>query len=72
MGKSRISDAAINSICREFNINENWLRTGTGEMYNIQTDDYTNISVDIDKNDPKARQAIIDYWNLSEEDKVLF
>lgn len=72
MGKSRISDAAINSICREFNINENWLRTGTGEMYNIQTNDYTNISVDIDKNDPKARQAIIDYWNLSEEDKVLF
>lgn len=72
MGKSRISDAAINSICREFNINENWLRTGTGEMYNIQTDDYTNISIDIDKNDPKARQAIIDYWNLSEEDKVLF
>lgn len=72
MGKSRISDAVINSICREFNINESWLRTGTGEMYNIQTDNYTNISVDIDKNDPKARQAIIDYWNLSEEDKVLF
>lgn len=72
MGKSGISDAVINSICREFNINESWLRTGTGEMYNIQTDDYTNISVDIDKNDPKARQAIIDYWNLSEEDKVLF
>lgn len=66
------SDAVIFSICREFNINEEWLRTGAGEMYSIQTDDYTEITVDIDKNDPKARQAIIDYWNLSEDDKRLF
>lgn len=26
------TDAVILSICREFNINEDWLRTGTGEM----------------------------------------
>lgn len=26
------SDAVIFSICREFNINENWLRTGEGDM----------------------------------------
>lgn len=26
------SDAIINSICREFSINEEWLRTGEGEM----------------------------------------
>lgn len=26
-------DAVINSICREFNVNEDWLRTGEGEMY---------------------------------------
>lgn len=72
IGNITPSDSTILLICKEFNISEEWLRTGTGEIYNIQTDDYTNISVDIDKNDPKARQAIIDYWNLSEEDKVLF
>lgn len=72
VGKNAPSDAVISLICTKFNISEDWLRTGTGEMYNIQTDDYTNISVDIDKNDPKARQAIIDYWNLSEDDKILF
>lgn len=72
IGNITPSDSTILLICKEFNISEEWLRTGTGEMYNIQTDDYSNISVDIDKNDPKARQAIIDYWNLSEEDKVLF
>lgn len=28
------SDAIIKSICREFNTNEHWLRTGEGEMFN--------------------------------------
>ena len=26
-------DAVINSICREYNVNETWLRTGEGEMF---------------------------------------
>lgn len=32
-GKRNISDQAILSICREFGVNEEWLRTGEGEMY---------------------------------------
>lgn len=32
-GKSTPSDAAVALICREFNVNENWLRTGEGEMF---------------------------------------
>ncbi len=71
-GQREINNRHISLICMKHGISEEWLRTGKGEMYNIQTDDYTNISVDIDKNDPKARQAIIDYWNLSDEDKILF
>ena len=27
-------DAIINSICKEFNVNELWLRKGIGEMFN--------------------------------------
>ena len=27
-------DAVITSICREFNVNETWLRTGDGDMFN--------------------------------------
>ena len=27
-------DAVITSICREFNVNEVWLRTGEGDMFN--------------------------------------
>lgn len=30
------SDAVVRAICREFNVNENWLRTGEGEMFNPQ------------------------------------
>lgn len=32
-GKSNPSDAAVNLICREFNVSEPWLRTGEGEMF---------------------------------------
>lgn len=33
MGRTLPSDAIILSICREFNVNESWLRTGEGEMF---------------------------------------
>lgn len=32
-GKRSPSDAVISLICREFNVNESWLRTGEGEMF---------------------------------------
>lgn len=33
MGRNEPSDAVIISICREFNVSEDWLRTGKGEMF---------------------------------------
>lgn len=32
-GKSRPSDSVISLICRTYNVNEVWLRTGEGEMF---------------------------------------
>lgn len=32
-GKATPSDRTILSICREFGVNEHWLRTGEGEMF---------------------------------------
>ena len=32
-GKSRPSDSVIALICRTYNVNEDWLRTGEGEMF---------------------------------------
>lgn len=33
LGRNEPIDAVITLICREFNINEEWLRTGKGEMF---------------------------------------
>ena len=33
------SDAVVVSICREFNVNEAWLRTGEGEMFTAMSRD---------------------------------
>lgn len=33
IGDKPISDRLIKSICMAFNVNENWLRTGEGEMF---------------------------------------
>lgn len=37
-GKRQVTDRTITDICREFNVNEVWLRTGEGEMF-VGTDD---------------------------------
>lgn len=35
------SNSVILSICREFNVNEEWLRTGKSEMFNRHLDETT-------------------------------
>lgn len=39
IGRNEPTDSVISLICREFNINEDWLRTGEGEMFIKQTRD---------------------------------
>ena len=36
IGKAIPSDRTISDICREFHVNEEWLRSGTGEMFTPQ------------------------------------
>ena len=33
MGKATPSDRTVADICREYNVSEEWLRAGTGEMF---------------------------------------
>lgn len=33
-GRNKVTDQLIKSICNIYNVNENWLRTGEGSMFN--------------------------------------
>lgn len=72
-GIRNITDRTVSQICQEFNVNEDWLRTGEGEMF-VQTatfslDEYaqkkqlTELELDIIKSymdlNKDVRQAIL-------------
>lgn len=54
------SDAVIRAICREFNVNENWLRTGEDEMFNPQDEKLAAFvgSLVADDSDPFKRRMV--------------
>ena len=70
-----ITDQMFKSICREFNVNEEWLRNGTGEMfkpspsdalyklkqdYNLSEADYVMVEKFVNLQ-PETRQAVFNY-----------
>jgi transcriptional regulator with XRE-family HTH domain len=38
LGRNEPIDAVLSLLCKEFNVNENWLRTGEGEMFEQLTE----------------------------------
>lgn len=79
-GKKTPSDRTIIDICREFDVNEYWLRTGEGEMFiqKSRGDEIAAFVGDILRDDSDFRQKFIsvlarmttDEWKLLER-KVL-
>ncbi|WP_273325750.1 helix-turn-helix domain-containing protein [Vallitalea guaymasensis] len=74
-GIQPLTERIVNDICREFKVNEEWLRTGEGEMF--KEDDfffdlgyYTQDASDIDKAiiieflklDEESKETMIKYW----------
>lgn len=57
LGRIMPSDSVICGICRELNVNEEWLRFGIGEMFNPQT----NSELD----------ALTKKYNLDQESRAL-
>lgn len=40
MGKNNLTEQTIKLICHAYNVNEDWLRTGSGEMFNKSKNTY--------------------------------
>lgn len=61
-GKSGISDGIIKSICREFGVSEQWLRTGEGEMFVPRTKNQviTDFMADLVMDDDSFKKRIIE------------
>ena len=71
-GENNLTDQMLLSICREFNVSEEWLRTGNGNMFaDVPVeDDYFKAATQISKSSDKfAMQAIIEYWKLDDTSK---
>lgn len=51
-GRAEIKDVFIKSVCRDFNVNEAWLRTGEGEMFNDHDDIAEVVSEIMEKTNP--------------------
>ena len=60
-GVSQPSDRTISDICREFRINETWLRTGEGEMHLPVNRDQasTDLRADILEGPPDFRTKLV-------------
>ena len=71
-GKRNPSDRTISDICREFNVREEWLRTGTGKMFLDFTEDEFAKAAAVLSNDAFVRSLIVEYWKLDDDSKKLF
>lgn len=71
-GKREPSERTIRDICREYGVNENWLRTGEGEMYVVRTveDALGDLfdAVTADPPDAFRKRVFLGLANLSPDD----
>ena len=70
-GTNNINDRTIADICREFNVNEQWLRTGEGPMFREQDNLDNMLTADVAKlvrsSDEFTKNLIHNYLSLPQE-----
>ena len=78
-GVNNVTDQMFLSVCRVYNVNEDWLRNGTGEMFNKPSDEvgyYAEFLLEQDDMDSGLRLLIIDmikaYVDLDDISKEVF
>lgn len=71
-GIVNVTEQMILAICREFNVREEWLRNGTGDIFLDFTEDEFSKAAAMLSDDPFIKSLIIEYWKLDEDSKKLF
>lgn len=70
-GTNNINDRTIADICREFNVNEQWLRAGEGPMFREQDNLDNMLTADVAKlvrsSDEFTKKLIHNYLSLPQE-----
>ena len=56
VGRNEPIDAVVSLICEKFNVSENWLRTGDGEMFppKDRLDEIATITSDLFNSEPES------------------
>lgn len=67
--RSEIRDVFIKAICREFHVNESWLRDGIGEMYSESPDGHADRLIKEYGLDDFAAKFVREYCTLTESEK---
>ena len=74
LGKKSVTDRTIKLICSEFNVSEDWLRTGKEPMF-IEMDEEDKFSQAFAaasmEEDDFAKALLIEYMSLSKEDRKI-
>ncbi|MEG2286187.1 MAG: helix-turn-helix transcriptional regulator [Eubacterium sp.] len=72
IGRREPTNAIINSICREFNVNEDWLRHGSGDMFiKTQVNELSELRRKYNLDDLDIK-IITEYLKLQPEQRKVF
>lgn len=73
MGKAIPSDRTINDICEKYNVNEDWLRNGTGEMFRAEKENsiIAKATMLLGEKDPLFEAFIDTYSKLTPKNREL-
>lgn len=68
-GIREVNNRHIRDICREFNVNEEWLRAGKGEMFNTPDDLVELLSYTVDTLNQDEQKFLINFLSMNENDR---
>lgn len=65
-----LSEPSVKLLCSLYDVNEDWLRYGTGEMYKIKDDSFSRMLSNLEDSDDDFIKSLIKaYMELDEDSK---